>query len=136
MSNYTQSDYERDLAIRNNAPEWAFYYSEINDSYVSQDDEANIVFVGRKEKIKTVGSAEVSAFIDLRLLYDVKKLIAQYETIEKLKGAALFIDSFIEQYENEEVRVHDNAGCGYLDVRLSEHIDFSELVSAIKELTE
>lgn len=58
---------------------------------------------------------------------------------EKLKSAMAesvgLIDSFIGDHQNKEVRLYIGSIDEYLDVRLDEHIDWSELVHAIKELS-
>jgi hypothetical protein len=90
MSNYTQSNYERDLAIRDNAPEGATHYDfcYYTFSETVENERGMILHQWRewKDHKSTFVKTTIAGLRDLRSLSDIETSIAQYETIEKLKA--------------------------------------------------
>lgn len=84
MSNYTQSDYERDLAIRDNAPDGATHVDilvKVTYWKFSGRKGGEWLFEGEWR------NGNVGYLPGIKSLEQLKTAIAQYETIEKLKGA-------------------------------------------------
>ena len=110
MSNYTQSNYERDLAIRDDAPVGATHYDEFNQ-YYKCDNESILIWFDEDED-EPAGFYDELGFdcFKPRSLSDIETLIAQYETIEKLKvgNEREFVKGVVYAVA-EMLRVSDNS---------------------------
>ena len=85
MSNYTQSDYERDLAIRGNRPKGANYFSIHTGEYIKSGATGWFSFTDGK-KVCVTNADDLIGIVNL---VQLETAIAQYETIKKLKAERL-----------------------------------------------
>lgn len=73
---------------------------------------------------------------NIEQLKEMERLKARVSELESKQSEAVnFLDSFLEEHENKNVRIADLNGFGYIDLRVDDVIDWSEFVNGLKFIT-